>query len=186
MVQSPDRILDELLVLKCQDGDVEAFKKLVSRWHGRLRRHAWYLTQDRVATEDIVQDAWLDIIHTIRRLKEPASFRGWAYKIVGNKAADWVRRKKRQRALCREVAQQNGNDSKCTSHDESEISVQSLVRRGIRTLPTNSQQILSMKYVDCMSTREIADALDIPVGTVKSRLHHARERLRQILQRNDL
>ncbi len=186
MAQSPDRILDELLVIKCQDGDVEALEKLVSRWHRRLRRHAWYLTHNPEATADIVLDAWLDIIRTIHRLKEPASFRGWAYKIVGNKAADWVRRKKRQRTLCREVADQNRTISERTSPDESQNSVQSLLRRDFRMLPAISQQILSMKSIDRMTTREIADALDIPVGTVKSRLHHARERLRQILQRNDL
>ena len=167
MARSPDRILDELLVLKCQDGDAEAFEKLVSRWHGRLRRHAWHLTQDSEATRDVVQDAWLDIIRTIRRLKEPASFRGWAYRIVGNKAADWVRRTKRQRVLCREVTQQRDRSvSECTSPNESENCVQSRVRRGIRILPAISQQILSMKYIDRMSTREIALALDIPVGTV--------------------
>ena len=186
MAQSTDRILDELLVLKCQAGDADALKSLVSRWHPRLRRHAWYLTKDREATGDIVQDAWLDIIRTIRRLKEPASFRGWAYKIVGNKAADWVRRKKRQRALCSEVAQRERNVTEWTSPDENENSVQSRVRRGIRMLPAISQQILSMKYIDRMTTREIADVLDLPDGTVKSRLHYARERLRQILQRNDL
>jgi len=182
MTRSPDRILDELLVLKCQDGDAEAFKKLVSRWHGRLRRHAWYLTHDADATGDIVQDAWLDIVRTIRRLKEPASFRGWAYRIVGNKAADWVRTKKRHQALGRAVARKKKNVTACPSAVKSE-NVQSMVRRGLRTLPAVSQQILSMKYLDRMSAREIAETLDIPVGTVKSRLYHAREQFKQVLQR---
>ncbi|MBC8357086.1 MAG: RNA polymerase sigma factor [Planctomycetes bacterium] len=185
MAKSPDRILDELLVLKCQGGDVEALRKLVARWHGRLRRHAWYLTQDQEATGDVVQDAWLDIIRTIHRLKEPSSFRGWAYRIVGNKAAGWIRCRKRQRAIYTEVAQQKRDVTNWTP-DESDNSEQSPVREGIRMLPAISQQILSLKYIDHMSTREISDALDIPLGTVKSRLHHARERLRQILQRNDL
>lgn len=185
MAQSPDRILDELLVLKCQAGDAEALKQLVSRWHGRLRCHAWYLTQDREATADVVQEAWLDIIRSIRRLKEPASFRGWAYRIVGNKAADWLRRQKRRRELWTEVARRQSNLSQGASAEDGPSDVQSAVRTAIQSLPTGSQIILSMKYVDRMSTREIADALDIPVGTVKSRLHHARDQLRQILERQD-
>lgn len=185
MSRSPDRILDELLVLRCREGDVEAFEKLVSRWHGRLRRHAWLLTRDAEATRDIVQDAWLDIIRTFRRLKDPASFRGWVFRIVGNKAADWVRQRKRQRALGREVAQRKRNLGGDTAPNESRNNIQSVVRDGIRSLAANDQMILFMKYVDGMSTREIAETFDIPVGTVKSRLHHARERLKRIMQRND-
>jgi RNA polymerase sigma-70 factor (ECF subfamily) len=68
---------------------------------------------------------------------------------------------------------------------ENETSMESSVRQAIKELPVDGRQILSMKYIDQMSTREIAQALDIPVGTVKSRLHHARERLRRLLQRSE-
>ena len=186
MTQSPNQIFDELLVLKCQDGDIEAFKTLVSRWHSRLRRHAWYLTQDWEAAGDIVQDAWLDIIRSIRRLKDPSSFRNWAYRIVSNKATDWLRRKQRQRTLWTEMAHQKQNDSKSNSQKENAVSAQSIIQQGIKDLSTTSQQILSMKYMDHMSTQEISHALGIPEGTVKSRLHHAREQLKQIIQRNEL
>lgn len=186
MTQSPTQIFDELLVLKCQDGDVEAFKTLVSRWHSRLRRHAWYLTQDWEAAGDIVQEAWLDIIRTIRRLKDPSSFRNWAYCIVGNKATDWVRRQQRQRTLWTEIAHQKKSDGDSTAQEENKSRVQSMMQKGIKALPTSSQQILSMKYMDHMSIQEISQALGIPVGTVKSRLHHAREQLKQVIQRNEL
>jgi len=176
-----DHILDELLVLKCQDGDVEAFNTLVSRWHVRLRRHAWYLTDDWEAAGDVVQDAWLDITRAIRRLKDPASFRGWAYRIVGNKATDWLRRTTRQRAIASEVARQAENMGERTSRNEEENRSPSSVRQAIRGLPSGSQQILSMKYLDQMSIREIAEALDVPTGTVKSRLYHAREQLKHVL-----
>lgn len=186
MTRSPNQILDELLVLKCQDGDITAFKSLVSRWHNRLRRHAWYLTQDWEAAGDIVQDAWLDIIRTIRRLKDPSSFRNWAYRIVGNKATDWVRRKQRQRTLWTEIAHQKESAGDSTAQQENKSHVQSIIQQGIKALSTSSQQILSMKYMDHMSTQEISQALGIPVGTVKSRLHHAREQLKQVIQRSEL
>lgn len=75
MARPPDRVLDELLVLGCQKRDNDAFEKLYRRWNKRLRRHAWFLIQDREAIRDVVQDAWLDIIRNIRRLEEPALFR---------------------------------------------------------------------------------------------------------------
>lgn len=186
MTQSPNHILDELLVLKCQDGDIEAFKVLVSRWHSRLRRHAWYLTQDWEAAGDIVQDAWLDIIRSIRRLKNPSSFRSWSYRIVGNKSTDWLRTKNRQRTLWTEIAHQKQNDAILNSQKEKTDSAQSIIQQGIKELPTTSQQIISMKYLDHMSTLEISHALGVPEGTVKSRLHHAREQLKQAIQRNEL
>lgn len=183
MARSPDRILDELLVLRCQGGDADAFEGLVRRWHGPLRRHAWHLTGDQEATRDIVQEAWLDIIRGVSRLREPASFRGWAYRIVGNKAADWVRRTQRLRELHEEAARQRPGVSGQEPSDEQNAQIR--VRRGIKLLPAIGQQILSMKYIDRLSTWEIAHALDIPQGTVKSRLHHAREQLRKILQGDD-
>ncbi len=86
-----DRALDELLVLRCQDGDGGAMDELVRRWHGRLLRHAWHLTRREDAASDVTQDAWVGIVRGIRRLSDPAMFRVWAYRIVTHKCADWMR-----------------------------------------------------------------------------------------------
>lgn len=185
MASTPDRVLDELLVLKCRTGDVDAFGLLVQRWDRRLRSHAWYLTHDREVTKDIVQETWLEIISSIHRLKVPAAFRGWAFRIVSNKAADWIRRQTHQRAVQIEAAQNQSVDLDDLTLDVDEKDISQAVRVAIRALPASSQQILSMKYLDRMSTREIARVLDIPEGTVKSRLYHARDRLKQILERRD-
>ncbi len=186
MAKSLDRILDELLVLKCQEGDVEALGQLVERWQAKLLRHAWYLVQNVEASRDVVQDAWLDIVRTIGRLKEPASFRGWAFRIVGNKAADWIRTKKRRRDLKRAVADTQRCRNVSVDVHQGEDSVRLRIRQGIARLPPGCQQVLSMKYLELMSVREIAASLDVPVGTVKSRLHYAREQLKRRLQRSDL
>lgn len=150
-----------------------------------MRLHAWYETSNREAADDVVQDAWLEIIRSIGRLREPASFRGWAFRIVTNKAADWVRRRRRQRSLVKEMAVDNRTIDHRHAIDESVCTTQSFVRQGIRTLPVESRQILSMKYIDQMSTQEISRVLGIPVGTVKSRLYYARERLRHVLEGRD-
>lgn len=180
MAQTPDRILDELLVIGCQRGDLNAFQQLVSRWHDRLKRHAWHLTGDSDASAEIVQDAWVVIVRNIRKLKEPTSFRGWAFRIVSNKSADWIRSQTRQRTLRSDLENRRdagGSDSE--SHSRANE-----IQAGLQELPEVSRQILSLKYVDNLSTREIAETLDIPVGTVKSRLFHAREQLKQRLERN--
>lgn len=178
MAQTLDRILDELLVIGCQHGDLKAFEKLVARWHVRLKRHAWHLTGDTEASKEIVQDTWLEIVRTIRRLKQPQSFRGWAFRIVSNKATDWMRRQTRQRKMQNDLAHQCEERVITPKQDNRKDDL----RRVLQELPEVSRQILSLKYLDNLSTKEIAVALDIPAGTVKSRLFHAREQLRQKIE----
>lgn len=181
MAQTPDRILDELLVIGCQRGDLRAFEQLVARWYDRLKQHAWHLTGDADASSEIVQDAWVEIVRTIRRLREPTSFRGWAFRIVRNKSADWMRRRSRQRTLKSDLERRHDDHVDDSEPDGRGNDIQSVLQE----LPEVSRQILSLKYLDNLSTREIAEALGIPVGTVKSRLFHARERLTQRIERKN-
>ena len=180
MAQTPDRIFDELLVIGCQRGDETAFEQLVACWHGRLKRHACQLTGDADAGSEIVQDTWTEIVRTIGNLREPTSFRGWAFRIVSNKAADWVRDRSKQRAI-RDTLE-SGTRVESREHDSNQRNED--LEYALRHLPDISRQILSMKYLDGLSTREIADAMSIPPGTVKSRLFHAREQLRRAMERN--
>ncbi len=185
MSRTHEDIEDELLVLLCQEGDSEALEALIARWQPRFARLAWRLTAEREAARDVVQDAWLAIVRGLNRLDDPARFRAWAYRIVKNKCVDWTRRRVAQRSAGRdlhhstvEVAEdsQNGTDSS----DEVE-----LLRKGLARLPEEQRAILSLHYLDGMSVAEIGRALEIPVGTVKSRLYHARNRLRQTLERTE-
>jgi RNA polymerase sigma factor (sigma-70 family) len=94
-----DRINDELLVLRCQEGSVAAFDELVGRWQERLWRHAWRLTGDENAAWDALQEAWIGISWALGRLEDAAAFPAWAYQIVSNKSRDWVRREQRRRPI---------------------------------------------------------------------------------------
>ena len=185
MSRTHEDIEDELLVLLCQEGDGEALEALIARWQPRLVRLAWRLTADREAVRDVAQDAWLAIVRGLKRLDDPARFRVWAYRIVKNKSADWTRRRIAQRNTGRnlrnatvEAAEdaQNGTDSS----DQVE-----LLRKGLACIPEEQRAILSLHYLDGMSVAEIGRALEVPLGTVKSRLYHARNRLRQTLERTE-
>jgi RNA polymerase sigma factor (sigma-70 family) len=184
MEKSPEAIYDELLVLKCQDGENAALEELVKRWQARLFRHAMHLTERQDVAWDMVQESWLAIVRGLRKLDDPASFPKWAYRIVSNKCADWTRRQQRQRKLTDAVASHAVAQSADEPFDEitAEDDVARL-RQAMRQMPGNQRAILSMCYLDGMSLREIADVLDIPKGTVKSRLFHAREQLRLVLER---
>lgn len=184
MVRQPEHIYDELLVLDCQRGDQAALKELVGRWQKRLGRFALRLTGDSDAAADALQESWMAIVRGIGRLDDPASFRAWAYRIVANKCADWIRKNQRRRDLNERMTADS--DGRVVESAEVELERQdeiSQVRLAIRKLSDDRRMILTLKYVDEMSTREISKTLSIPQGTVKSRLYHAREELKNILEK---
>ncbi|MCL2648530.1 MAG: sigma-70 family RNA polymerase sigma factor, partial [Phycisphaerales bacterium] len=92
------RIEEELLVLRCQEGDPAAMEELVLRWQERLWHHARRLSGNDEAAWDVLQEAWMAMVGRMRSLSDPAAFGGWAYQIVSNKCRDWIRREMRGRA----------------------------------------------------------------------------------------
>lgn len=178
MARSPEDIRDELLVLRCQDGDAQAMEELVARWQRRLWRHAWHLTGKEDAAWDVVQEVWMAIVRGIRRLEDPARFRPWAYRLVTNKGADWVRRQQRLRKLADDAARAVEPAAEPSSGDAG-----AGLRRAFGRLPTDCRAILSLRYFQDISLGDIARILELPEGTVKSRLHHARNQLKSALER---
>jgi RNA polymerase sigma-70 factor (ECF subfamily) len=172
-------LTNELLVIRCQEGDVGAFEQLVERWQERLWRHAWRLTGDEDAAWDAMQEAWIGIGRGLQRLAEPAAFPAWAYRIVSHKCRDWLRRQRRQRQLvelyCEEVQES------CEPAEEQYASL----KEAMAQLSGPDRAILSLRYEDSFNTVEIAAILEVPEGTVKSRLFHARKRLKNFLENSD-
>ncbi len=184
MKRTPEVIYDEWLVLRAQDGDAEALKILARRWHARLYRHAARLTGDAEGASDAAQDAWLAIVRGLRRLDDPARFPAWALRIVSFKSADWIRMQVRDRNRARNAtpAENSAAPPFSPPPDEPSDDVARL-RNALRTLSSDHRAALSLHYLDGLSVDEIALALNVPAGTVKSRLHHARARLKQTLER---
>jgi RNA polymerase sigma factor (sigma-70 family) len=181
MVRTRERVVDELLVLAAQAWDARAFERLASRWHPRLLRHAARLTGDADGAEDAVQEAWVAIARGLGRLADPAAFGAWALRITGRRCADWVGRRQRMR---QRFADLDAAANVPAAADERADDV-SLLRKAIRDLGPQQRALLAMRYVEGLSLGEIARALGVPAGTVKSRLYHARERLRAALEAHD-
>jgi RNA polymerase sigma-70 factor (ECF subfamily) len=178
-MRSAEDVQDELLVMQCQDGDSDSLLALVNRWQPRLLRHAIRLTRKQEAAMDIVQEAWVAIVRGIRRLDDPACFAPWAYRIVTNKCADWIRQQRRHRACFTSLAVEPAATEASTENMQDEVAA---IRKGIGRLPCEQQAILSLFYVEELSIRNIAEALSLPIGTVKSRLHYARNNLKEVIE----
>ena len=170
-------VCDEYLVARCQTGDDDAFELLVKRWYPRMLGLAMQHTGDAEAAQDVVQEGWLGIVAGLASLRDPARFRPWAYRIVLNKARDWVRWRESRRRLARET-----EASERIERAGSLTDIVGRVRAGLDELDPDHRLILRWYYLEEMSVGEIAEVLTIPPGTVKSRLYHARQKLRDQIQ----
>lgn len=173
MKDNLSNIEDQLLVMDAQDGDGKAMEQLIRRWQKRLWHYTYTLTGENQVTWDITQQSWLEIIKGLRKLNDPARFRAWAYRIVTNKAADWLKNKNRQKHLSIEAVsldcRQENNDS-----EVSEL---------MQKLKNDSRAVLSLYYFEQLNITEISDVLNVPEGTVKSRLFKAREELKKLWEK---
>ena len=180
MPRTLQHIQDELLVIRCQDGEPDALEELIVRWRVRLHAHAWSLTRNAEAAADASQEAWLAIVKGLGRLSDPSLFGPWAYRIVTHKCADWTRARQRRRRLVKRAIDEGLARPEEDARGEDEAT---RLRAGLARLGPDSRAILSMHYLGQLSVNQIATALDVPVGTVKSRLYHAREDLKAAFER---
>ncbi len=173
MEDNLSNIENQILVLDAQDGDASAMEKLVKMWQKRLWRHAFRLTGQREAAWDVTQQSWLGIIKGLRKLHDPANFKEWAYRITTNKSIDWIRKNRRLRQVNVEEIQDH----------QSKADNDSGVKELLQKLDVRKRAVLSLYYFEQLSVSEISVALNIPKGTVKSRLAGARKDLKELWQK---
>ena len=178
MASDKERILDAYLVASARVGDRQAFGALARRWNGKLLAHAWRLLRDHEAAKDAVQESWAEILRGLSRLRDDGAFAAWAYRIVSRRCARQIGRIQGDRRLAEEVAASPAEDGLA---EPSSLDVEA-VRRAIKTLPPEQQAAIALFYLEDMSVAEVAVALDVPAGTVKTRLMHARRKLRRALE----
>jgi RNA polymerase sigma-70 factor (ECF subfamily) len=131
-------------------------------------------------SKDIAQDSWRIIIDKIHDLKDPKSFKSWAYRIVYSRSLDALRYNQRKRNELQSYAF-NKTEVEEESFDNSDL--KKLLIKQIDSLPKQQQVVIKLFYVEEYSLKEIAELLEIAVGTAKSRLFHAREKLKITLKK---
>lgn len=178
MARDKERILDAYLVASARLGDRKALGALAQRWNGKLVAHAWRLLRDHEGANDAVQESWGEILRGLSRLRDDDAFAAWAYRIVSRRCARQIGRIQGERRLAEEAAAAPAEDSLA---EPFALDVDA-VRRAIRTLPPGQQAAIALFYLEDMSVAEVAVALDVPAGTVKTRLMHARRKLRGALE----
>lgn len=165
--------LDIYQVGLAADGDARAFDLLYRRWHPQLLRFAYRLTGNPEEARDVMQEAALTIARDIHKLREPERSSAWAYTIVRRRAADHIKRSVRVRKLLSELPEPETGIG-----TETQFSL----RQALARLPVSDRLMLTLFYVEGLRGTEIAAALGIPLGTLKSRLFNARRKLKNIYE----
>ena len=170
----------ELLVLRCRRGDSRAFRELVGLFERRLIYYLRRLSNDEQEAWDILQQVWLKVIRNIRSIKDPRKFKSWLYTVAHRTASDRIR------ALATEKTRRKESDPDEIADGNSDwehFEKADLVHYGLGKLPLDQREILTFYFLEEFSIAEIAGILNLPDGTVKSRLHRARNALRSVLSR---
>lgn len=169
---------DELLAIRCQLGERDAFDALIARWHRPLAQYLRRLADSDDAAADLVQDTWIRVLRGISQLREPASLRAWLFGIARRVAMDRLRR----RYVHRPADEVELDALPAAEESALEIDLTAL-DTGLARLPLPDREALTLFYLRELSIDEIATLLQIPVGTVKSRLFRARRALRDELEK---
>lgn len=185
---------DAYLVERSLDGDIAGFEKLVTRYQNKIMGYVGRMTNgDREEAEDITQEAFIKAYRNLDSFRGQASFSTWLYKIATNLCIDRARTRKRrpQQAYSldepfdkeedsggREIADLRFEPSKGVERDE----LRTLVRETVAEMPEKQRQVLIMCDLQGMAYENIAEVLAIPLGTVKSRIFHARADLARRLK----
>jgi RNA polymerase sigma-70 factor (ECF subfamily) len=185
---------DQLLISRCQEGDRAAFDDLIAKHEQRAYQFAYRLTNNPDEAADIVSDAFIRVYNALPNFRGQSAFTTWLYRILTNCYLDYRKRdRNRQHASLESNLQ--------TEHGEVERQVEDLsdgpvemaersarevaIQRALRRLPEYQQAMLVMYHVEQLSYEEIAEAQDLPIGTVKSRLNRARLSLRDLLAKDE-
>jgi RNA polymerase sigma-70 factor (ECF subfamily) len=179
-MNGPDSLQDDLLVLQCQQGDLTGFERLVQQWQQPLLNYSYRLTGDWSAAQDAVQETWMVVIRGLVALRDVSRFRVWLFRIASHKCRDHCRRNQsRQRFADILHAQPDA-----VAHPVPPGGNHTDIDAAFRRLAPESRTVLALMYLEDFSVGEIAEMLSLPEGTVKSRLFHARQQMKQLMEKD--
>jgi RNA polymerase sigma factor (sigma-70 family) len=168
-----ERVHDELLVVLVQSGDRRAGERLAARWQPRLLRAARRILRSEDRARDAVQDAWASIFPGMTRLNDPAVFPAWAFGILHRRCVDRIRGDVRR---ARDGAD---TDQAFTASFGEGDSLD--IARAMAGLDHEHRTAAVLHFCEGLTLAEVAAAVGVPVGTAKSRIFHARRRLKAAL-----
>ncbi len=185
---------DRMLIDRAQQGDRSSLNALVRKYEGKAYQFAFRLTRNPEEASDIVAEAFVRVYNALPNFKGQSAFTTWLYRILTNCFLDAKKKEKNKTTTSFEAVVQTAEgeverqfeDPGETPHEEAERDErEERMKAAIQQLPEYQRAMIVMYHVESLSYEEIAAALDLPIGTVKSRLNRARLSLRELLVKDE-
>ncbi|MEM8559359.1 MAG: sigma-70 family RNA polymerase sigma factor [Bacteroidota bacterium] len=187
---------DRVLVTQALGGDQRAYETLVGKYQGALRRHVGRMVRNQREVEDLVQEAFIKAFSSLASYSPSFAFSTWLYKIATNHTIDYLRKKKLPTFSIDKPIQAKDGEVRYELPDQTyrpdqhvvQDQRRELIEAAIEQLPEKYHRVIVMRHQQELSYEEIAEALDLPLGTVKAHIFRARAQLYKFLkdQRQDL
>lgn len=178
-------------IKQVKKGDQDAFAEVVEYYKDKVYQLCYRMLGNAHEAEDSAQEAFIRAYVNIHTYDSTKKFSTWLYRIATNLCIDRIRKKKPDYYLDAEISGTDGlnmysqipADQKLPEDELEKLELQEHIQQEILKLPDKYRSVIVLKYVDELSLKEISDILDLPVGTVKTRIHRGREALRNKLSR---
>lgn len=177
-MNSAEKLIEQVLLLRCQIGDKGALAELIERYQKPLRYFISRLLDDETMTEDVFQETWLAVIGKIHGLKDIEAFPTWLYRIARNKVYQQLRRNKRTFELDENLAIPNDVEEDVFSAEDA-----AKIHRCLAKLNPDHKEVLLLRFLEQMSYEQIAKVIGCNIGTVRSRIHYAKISLRKEMEK---
>lgn len=180
MILSESLIRSELLVVRCKQGDAAAMSELIEIWVNPLY---YYIRRFELSEEeslDVFQDVWLRVLQRFRQLRKPAAFPAWLFKISRNIVISRIRKTSQFETVC------SDDNLSCIPQEQDDAQLNGFtsweIHESLDKLRVIHRECLVLHFIEGFSLREVSIILEIPVGTVKSRLYYAKRDLQRLLK----
>jgi RNA polymerase sigma-70 factor (ECF subfamily) len=177
MTDAAERLYEQLLVVRCQAGDEDAFEELVARYHPRLRYYLRRMLPREDQVDDALQEVWLAAFRALPRLSDAGAVAAWLYRIARDKASvRWRQQQPEHWPELPDVVEEPSYGNEFDQEDAQEI------HAALGQLAPHHKEILVLRFLEDMTYEQIAEVTGCPVGTVRSRLYYAKSALRQAIE----
>ena len=177
--QTVGRIQEEIWILQAQQADEEVFYVLVNRFDRRLLYYLTRFTNNTEEALDVAQDVWLRVFRGLTKLHSPGRFRAWLYRIAHDSVVSRIRHQVREDQI---LEQLSSEQDVATADPDPITGDPEQVHQALSALSPAYREVLILRFFEVMSLDEIAHSLRCNPGTVKSRLHYAKQALKHELE----
>ncbi len=169
------------LVARARKGDLDAFGDLVQRHQAALVRYLMHMVSHPADAEDVAQDALIRAFKALKDFRGQSSFKTWLYQIATNAARTHLDKRRQRREDQTDDGEREDLEIGSGEQVERRIVAHDQLRRALAQLPDEWREAVLLRDIEGLEYREIAEALQIPMGTVESRIFRGRQRLKQIV-----